>query len=174
VTYGSCAGNATVQLYAIDGGGHVWPRSGSSAVDASSVIAAFFQAHPRAAYWSHDSDNDSIPDIHDMDNDNDGCPDERELGSDSSLGGDRSPKNPYDYFNPSHDNHNRLDDILIVLGQYFQDKYVGQPPVANPRYRPDTDRTYLGGVPWNLGPGDGLQRMDDLRLIIKQYLHDCA
>jgi polyhydroxybutyrate depolymerase len=51
-----CAGNATVVLYTIEGGGHTWPGGGhlpewfagitSHTVDASSLMWEFFKAHP--------------------------------------------------------------------------------------------------------------------------------
>ncbi len=57
--YGGCAGGATVELYTISGEGHEWPDgpalpksltrelgAQSDAVDANSVMWAFFSAHP--------------------------------------------------------------------------------------------------------------------------------
>ncbi len=104
------------------------------------------------------------------DSDGDGCPNVRELvtgfGAQNS-GGNRDPLNPWDYFNPSHDSMNRVDDILLVVDQYFIDQ-------GNPGYNPDFDRTLLGPNAWNLGPPNGLQRVDDILKIVKQYFHDCA
>ncbi len=100
----------------------------------------------------------------------DGCPDVRELAvgvSAQNAGGNRDPKNPWDYFNPSHDGLNRVDDILLVLDQYFIDQ-------GNPNYTMATDRTLVGPNQWNLGPPNGLQRVDDILNIVKQYFHDCA
>jgi polyhydroxybutyrate depolymerase len=55
-TYPSCAGDAAVVLYTIRGGGHSWPGGGplpewfvgptSQSIDASSLMWAFFRAHP--------------------------------------------------------------------------------------------------------------------------------
>jgi sugar lactone lactonase YvrE len=113
------------------------------------------------------------------DADYDGCPDEDEQqaapGSET-LGGLRDYLNPNDYFNPTKDGQNRVDDVLVVLSQYFKDDNdpnPGQPPYA-PGYNPKTDRTLLGPNPWNLGPPDGLQRVDDIVHILNQYFHDCA
>ena len=37
-----------------------------------------------------------------------------------------------------------------------------------------TDRTAItGGNPWNLGPPNGQQRVDDILAAVKQYFHDC-
>jgi hypothetical protein len=113
------------------------------------------------------------------DTDGDGCSDVKEqqtaVGSQTS-GGLRDYLNPYDYFNPSHDHMNRIDDILIVVGQYFDDDNdptPGQPPYL-PGYNPDTDRTTIGPNNWNLGVGNGIQRIDDILASVKQYFHDCS
>jgi hypothetical protein len=97
------------------------------------------------------------------------------LGASSPLlgtptqGGLRDPFNPYDYFNPTKDGLNRVDDILAVVGQYFIDDPVGMPDLTS-----QTDRTALtGGNAWNLGPPNGQQRVDDILAVIKQYFHDC-
>ncbi len=112
------------------------------------------------------------------DTDGDGCPDVKEQqtapGSQVS-GGLRDYLNPYDYFNPTHDGMNRVDDVLKVVQQYFKDDNdanPGQPPYA-PNYNPDTDRTAPGPNAWNLGPPNGLNRVDDILAIVKQYFHDC-
>ena len=124
-----------------------------------------------------DSDDDGVEDGDEVgvyltdpmtgDSDGDGCPDGRELGTNQVTGGLRYPLNSWDYFNPSHDGLNRVDDILLVVGQYFKD-------TGNPAYNPDYDRTLLGPNAWNLGPGNGLQRVDDILNSVNQYFHDCA
>ena len=84
-----------------------------------------------------------------------------------TSGGRRDPKNPWDYFNPTHDHQNRVDEILKVVHQFFKD-------IGNPAYTTDTDRTLLGPNAWNLGPPNGLQRVDDILNQVKQYFHDCS
>jgi len=113
------------------------------------------------------------------DTDGDGCPDVKEQqtapGSQVS-GGLRDYLNPWDYLNPTHDGLNRVDDILAVVTQYFDDDYdasPGLPPYA-PGYDVDTDRTSLGPNVWNLGPPNGLQRVDDILHAVHQYFHDCS
>jgi hypothetical protein len=104
------------------------------------------------------------------DSDGDGCsdPDEQQnLRNSETSGGRRDEANPHDYFNPSHDGENRVDDILLVIDQYFIDS-------GNPNYNPDTDRTLVGPLAWNLGPPNGLQRVDDILNQVKQYFHDCS
>jgi hypothetical protein len=108
--------------------------------------------------------------------DGDGCHDFSEIGSDEGRGGRRDNGNPNDYFNPTDDNENRIDDVLAVITQYFDDDDDGNPglPPYAAGYDPDTDRTALGPNQWNLGPPNGEQRIDDVLAIIYQYFHDCA
>jgi hypothetical protein len=104
------------------------------------------------------------------DDDGDGCPNGKELqtaaGSQTS-GGRRDPYNPYDYFEPTHNHQNRIDDVLKVVHQFFIDS-------GNLAYNPDTDRTYVGPNPWNLGPPNGQQRVDDILHSVHQFFQDCA
>jgi DNA-binding beta-propeller fold protein YncE len=110
------------------------------------------------------------------DTDGDGCTDAQEVGLDQNDGGRRNPTNPNDYFNPTGDRQNRIDDVLAVITQYFDDDDDGNPglPPYAAGYDPDTDRTALGPNQWNLGPPNGEQRIDDVLAIIYQYFHDCA
>jgi hypothetical protein len=110
------------------------------------------------------------------DTDGDGCPDEHENGPDEGAGGLRDYLNPHDYFNPTHDGENRIDDVLKVIGQYFDDDDDGNPgqPPYEPGYDPDTDRRALGPNVWNLGPPNGEQRIDDILAVMAQYFHDCV
>jgi hypothetical protein len=112
----------------------------------------------------------------DPDSDDDGCLDGQELSANEMAGGLRDPTNPHDYFNPTGDGLNRIDDVLMVIGQYFEDEFLDPPAntIANPQYNPDTDRSALGPNQWNLGPPNGEQRIDDVLAIIYQYFHDCA
>jgi len=113
------------------------------------------------------------------DTDGDTCPDIKEsqlkLGTELA-GGRRNSKNPYDYFNPTGDGENRVDDILMVVDAYYIDDSDGNPglPPYAPGYNPTTDRTLLGPDPWDTGPANGLQRVDDILNIVKQYFHDCS
>jgi len=104
------------------------------------------------------------------DSDGDGCADVTELetapGSEFH-GGRRDPTNPYDYFNPTRDGQNRIDDVLIVAARYGKN-------TGEAGYSIDYDRTYIGPNAWNLGPPNGQIRIDDVLLQVKQYNHDCA
>ncbi len=126
-----------------------------------------------------DLDGDGAGDLCDDELDGDGCSNvkEQQTGSGSELtGGRRNYLNPNDYFNPSRDGVNRVDDILLVVQAYFDDDSDGNPglPPYAPGYNPDFDRTYVGPLAWNLGPPNGLQRVDDILNAVKQYFHDCS
>lgn len=101
------------------------------------------------------------------DTDGDGCTDEQENGTDETAGGQRDYKNPWDYFNPTGDGRNRIDDILAVVNRYFL--HEGQEG-----YDEKYDRTYLGPNDWNLGPPDGQILVDDILHSVHSYFHDCA
>jgi hypothetical protein len=105
------------------------------------------------------------------DSDGDGCTNARERGWDATLGGRRDPTNPWDYFNPTNDGKNRVDDILMVVNQYFVDH-------PDPEYTYATDRTLIAenvaaGTPWQLGEPNGQQRVDDILAAVESYFHDC-
>jgi hypothetical protein len=112
----------------------------------------------------------------DFDTDRDGCTNQQEMGPSQIAGGRRSPSNPFDYFNPSHDGKNRIDDVLLAVQAYYKDDNDGspgqEPYVAG--YNPDTDRRLLGPNEWNLGAPNGLQRIDDVLNAVHQYYHDCV
>ena len=115
------------------------------------------------------------------DADGDGCIDVAEQQSASgsqTSGGLRDETNSYDYFNPTHDGKNRIDDVLMVIGQYFDDDNDANPglPPYVAGYNPDTDRTDdpSSAEGWDLLGPNGQQRIDDVLAIIKQYFHDCA
>jgi hypothetical protein len=112
-------------------------------------------------------DGDGCHDSPGDDYDHDGCSDEREAGQDEKLGGRRDPTNPWDYFNPSGDRINRVDDVLLVVQHYFND-------LGSPGYESRFDRTFQGPRLWNSGPPDGLIRVDDVLNIVHQYGNDCA
>jgi hypothetical protein len=101
------------------------------------------------------------------DTDDDGCPDMNEAGPSPMAGGQRNFLNPNDYFNPTGDGQNRIDDVVDVVNQYFVDEGEGG-------YTADTDRTLIGPNAWNLGAPNGLQRIDDVVNALSQYFHDCS
>lgn len=103
------------------------------------------------------------------DYDGDRCPDLAELGLDRMKGGDRDPKNPWDWFEPTHDGVNSVSDILAVVQQYGR-------TVGSPGYNQDMDRTSGGDLsrPWLTGPPNGSVRVDDILLSVHQYGSRCA
>jgi hypothetical protein len=102
------------------------------------------------------------------DTDGDGCPDADENGPDEMLGGRRDYNNPWDYFNPTNDGQNRVDDILAVVDHYYLAE--GDPGYEDGKY----DRSDLGPNPWNLGPPNGRVLVDDILHAINSYFHDCG
>jgi hypothetical protein len=116
------------------------------------------------------------PAPHPTDSDGDGCPDMNEAQPSPMAGGQRNFLNEWDYFNPTGDGLNRVDDIVAVLSQYFDDDADANPglPPYEPGYNPDTDRTLVGPQAWNLGPPNGLQRIDDIVNALNHYFHDCG
>ena len=114
----------------------------------------------------HDEVLTYLTDYVNPDTDGDTCEDGPEVGPNERLGGRRDPLNPWDYFNPTGDGKNRVDDILSVIQHYAQD-------VGEPGYDTKYDRTYLGPDPWNLGPPNGLIRVADILAAVRQFAHDC-
>ncbi len=109
----------------------------------------------------------ATPQTYPTDTDADGCPDTKEADSTPGLGGVRNFFNPWDYFNPSHDGMNRIDDILLIAHHF------GKRP-GDIGYDPAYDRTYVGPNAWNLGPPDGLISIADILSEVKQYNHNCS
>jgi hypothetical protein len=106
----------------------------------------------------------------DRDDDNDGCTDGREMSANQTMGGRRDPTNEWDYFNPTGDLINRVDDITAVVDHYGQDEGV-----PGSTYDVKYDRTPLaGGNLWQFGPPDGTIRTADIAAAIRSYGHDCA
>lgn len=123
----------------------------------------------------HCADTYCTPDL-----DGDDCADAQEqlsLDDDWEVhGGNRNPKNPYDYFDASHDGQVRINDIVLVVNAYYKDQWLNPPTntIPNPAYNSAYDRTYVGPNNWNLGPPNGLQRVDDILNEVHQYFHDCS
>ncbi len=112
----------------------------------------------------------------DWDTDQDGCADAKELNIGELLGGNRDPYSYWDYMNPTHDQQNRVDDILLVVSKYHvndSDANPGFPPFVG-AYDQDVDRSAVAGAkPWNLGPPDGQVNVPDILAAVKSYHHDC-
>ncbi len=107
------------------------------------------------------------PQPYPIDTDGDGCPDDHEASLNELAGGRRNFFDPWDYFNPTGDGVNRIDDVLAVALQYFVDE-------DDAGYTSFTDRTAFGPNAWNLGPPNGQQRVDDILAAVRSYFHDCS
>jgi hypothetical protein len=133
--------------------------------DPGSVCAGVPTSTPTPKDPDGDTDGDTVPNSTDEDDDNDGCPDVDENSSNEMLGGRRNPHNRWDYFNPTNDGQNRVDDILAVVNHYFLTD-------GEPGYDEKYDRTYLGPNDWNLGAPDAQILVDDILNAVKHYFHD--
>jgi len=102
-----------------------------------------------------------------FDTDGDGCSDAREQGDNERIGGRRDALNPWDFFDLTGDKKHRIDDVLAVIDSYYVDD-------GDAAYVMDADRTTLVPNAWNLGPPNGLVRVDDILSNVKVYFHDCA
>ncbi len=204
IEYTSCADGATVQHYAVDGGGHTWPGSfdvpglgyTTQQINATALMLDFFEAHPLAITPEVDTDGDTVPDFTDADNDNDGCADAQETGNSPMLGGVRNSKNFWDYGDMPletsagsgfyvRDGKVRVGDILAVVQRYFADDDGGTAPInrtSDPLstppaagYHPAFDRgAVIGPNGWDLAPPDGQVLVGDILAVVQQYFHDCS
>ncbi|MCH8008605.1 MAG: hypothetical protein IIC91_07040 [Chloroflexi bacterium] len=102
------------------------------------------------------------------DTDGDGCTDQQENGPSEFAGGRRDFLDPWDYFNPSDDGFNRMDDVLGVIEHYA--------PTGDPPYNVNWDRgPIIGPNVWNGSAPDGkIDLANDVLGIILQYHHDCS
>lgn len=119
-----------------------------------------------------------------VDSDHDGCSNENERGEVSDDCGLRDPGDFWDYFNPTRDCLNRVDDILAVVASYFkdgnpweQDVLFSPTPPDLSSYHPLRDRGIHMGQdplidPWKLAPANGEIRVTDIMASVHQYFHD--
>jgi TolB protein len=128
------------------------------------------------------------------DTDGDGCTDDREAGLDPVSGGQRNPKDVWDYGDMpegiggpdySRDRLIRVNDILAVVDHYFANDAGGTAavnrysdpltPAPFSGYHPAFDRgAVIGPNPWNVAPPDGIITIQDVLYVVKQYFHDCV
>lgn len=120
----------------------------------------------------------------DADTDGDDCPDLKEMTgtlygeppASGQLRGARDPLNHFDYMDPTQDGQNRINDIVAVVQQYFEDDPIidpGPPVIYAVDLTSKTDRAGLMPAPWNLSRPNGQQRIDDILAAVKHYFHDC-
>jgi hypothetical protein len=148
----------------------------------------------------HNSSTDPCVDEGPIDTDGDGCVDEKELGPNPSLGGDRDPSSPWDFFDvpaPSGPDlgsdgkpilttssaRNKavsLQDVGTVL------TYVGRIASISPEYTQDNnddgipdgeqlDRTLSANPakPWQSGPPNDAVSLQDVGIALAQVGHVC-
>jgi hypothetical protein len=104
----------------------------------------------------------------DVDGDGDGCTNAWELGPVPSFGGQRDPADEWDYFNPTGDGRNRIDEVLVLITNYYTSPGDG-------RYQEAYDRTSVPSQPaWRPGGPDGRVLTEDILVMLKSLFHDCA
>lgn len=131
-----------------------------------------------------DSDGDTVNDGVDVDDDNDGCPDDRELSSNAALGGRRSPKVFWDFFDTPNAANERdaimsIGDVFRVVARFGTNGNAGIDPLSPPPasgYHTAFDRSAPspGGEPWDLNAPDGSISAGDILFLINQFGHSCA
>ena len=113
------------------------------------------------------------------DSDLDGCTDEREAGTEAAQGGQRDPKNFWDFFDPNRDRSVTVSDFFALLQRFGA---VGDPnidplsvPPLPPAYHTRFDRGGVTGAnAWNLGPPNGAITTTDFFSLLVQFGHTCA
>ncbi len=109
------------------------------------------------------------------DSDGDGCSDQQENGLDETLGGQRDPFNPWDFYDvaglsgPTADGEvDLLFDVLGVINHYS--------PTGAPPYDVQYDRgPTTGPNVWNMTAPDGsIDLMNDILGVIAQHGHHCT
>ncbi|MEX1253916.1 MAG: flexitail domain-containing putative surface protein [Dehalococcoidia bacterium] len=118
-----------------------------------------------------------------IDVDMDQCLAQRERGPDALQGGERDPKNGWDFFDTPdalnvHDRVVTAGDLARVVARFGA---TGDPdidplsePALAPAYHTAFDRTLVGPNLWNAGPPNGSITAQDLGLIVAQFGHSCA
>lgn len=105
-----------------------------------------------------------------IDSDNDGCTDDEELGANPALGGQRSPANPWDFFDtPPFDNAISVSDILRVVNHFGETS-------EHPNYDWHFDQGKPLGpseYPWHRGEPDGVINIAEIALAVWQFGHHC-
>jgi len=116
-----------------------------------------------------------------VDTDDDGCADSEELGSLPTLGGQRDPLNPWDFFDvplpvgdPGTGTRDRQidgNDHRAVLSKFGATE--GDPIPVAPPYDPAYDRSKPSPNPWNTQAPDGVIDGNDSIWVLDQFGHSC-
>jgi len=115
------------------------------------------------------------------DRDGDGCFNWRELGDNPTLGGQRDPDNPWDFFDVplpvgdpgtgTRDKQVDGNDALAVLAKFGATP--GDPIPGAPPYDPAYDRSTPSPEPWSTQAPDGVQDGNDVIWNLAQFGHSC-
>jgi hypothetical protein len=132
---------------------------------------------------TNDLDGDGTPNDTDPDDDNDGCSDAAELGTNPLLGGQRNPKNFWDFFDTPDETNTRNRAVNLADALYLLQRFGSEgdpsvdplsPPPPAPAYHPAFDRTFVGPDSWDLGPANGAISLPDVLMLLAQFGHTCG
>jgi hypothetical protein len=102
-----------------------------------------------------------------LDWDGDGCRDVRELSSDPSLGGDRDPRDRWDFYDVTFDRAVDFDDALFILTKFgLGVEHVDYRPELD-RYAPDPTR------PWRTALESNGIDLNEALLSLGSFGHGC-
>lgn len=118
-----------------------------------------------------------------LDSDGDGCRDASEVDQNPAAGGQRNPKDVWDFFNSTaQEGYGRnvisIEDIVAIVSRFGSSGDMGihplSPPPAPPAYHTAFDRTFAGPPSWKTGPPNGSITIQDITLSVAQFGHTCA
>ena len=112
-----------------------------------------------------------------VDSDGDGCFDILELSTvhDGEYGGDRDPKNPWDFYDVRGPGQSLTPDGVIDLPNDVLSVILGFSPLGLPPYDASLDRgPQIGANVWNMSAPDGVIDLpNDVLGVILQFDHSC-
>lgn len=179
-SFHTCAllSDSKLRCMGANGSGQLGDGTGGHFDDRSTLPVAVVGLGPA------DSDGDTLNDGVDVDDDNDGCLDARELSSNAALGGRRSPKVFWDFFDTPIPTSERdriisIGDVFRVVARFGANGNAGIDPLSPPAasgYHTAFDRSAPapGGEPWDLNAPDGSISAGDILFEVNQFGHSCA
>ena len=110
-----------------------------------------------------------------LDSDNDGCTNGQELGPDGTLGGQRNPMNPGDFYDVLGGGGGPPDGIIDLSNDIFGVIIHYAPTGTEPTYDVAFDcGPSAGPNVWNMTEPDGvIDLTNDILGVIQQYSHSC-
>jgi hypothetical protein len=119
----------------------------------------------------------SGPPLESQDSDGDGCADGEEMGPVETLGGQRDPLNPWDFFDvpvgipPAKDKIIDLDDTFGVIAKFGA--VCGDPLPSAPPYGQAYDRSQPTPNPWSTQAPDCVIDLNEFFWSLDSFGHTC-